>query len=82
MSNQQQGESPSKLQYANHVTSKHALVRQNPDEAYKLNRIEKELCSRTELVEVDNGTDPFEKETNYMFNEHMDKEGVGSHIPI
>jgi hypothetical protein len=57
-------------------------VRQNPDEARKLDRIEKEIQSRVELLEVDNGTDPFEKETNVLFNDQMDKEGVGNHIPI
>jgi hypothetical protein len=44
-------------------------VRQNPEEARKLNKIEKDLCSRAELLEVDNGTDPFEKETNVFFND-------------
>ncbi len=64
------------------MSSKHALARANPDEAKKLSRIERDLCSRTELIEVNTGVDDFEKETNYFFNEQMDKEGLRSFRPV
>lgn len=58
------------------LSTKHMKVRSNPDEARKLNRISKELTKNPLLIEVETGADHFEKETNYHFNEQMDKEGT------
>ena len=54
----------------------HEHVRKNPEEARKLNRIDRELRKNPKLTEVDTGAAAFEQETDMLFNEQMEKDGV------
>jgi hypothetical protein len=55
-------------------SSKHALVRANPEEAKKLRRISKEVSRNLKLIDVDTDVVGFENETNRFFNTQMDRE--------